>query len=539
MRDAPWVIQARPPRGAAGAIRRLRAADDVEPFLHDAAHYPNGRTPEVCFPESEADVAALLGEARHVLVVGAQSSLTGGATPFGETLVSTARMDGIVAWHADGVTVGPGMVLRVLEAELRRRDLYYPPMPTYDGATVGGTVATNAAGAATFKYGTTRAWIRGLTVVLADGTVLDLRRGEGTASPDGHFTIVGAGGVRRRVALPSYRTPDLPKVSAGYWARPGMDLLDLFVGSEGTLGIVTAVELRLLARRPAWLVGLVPLADEVAALRLVAALRGASGATWRTRDVRGLEVAAVEYLDRRCLELIREDGVAARLGVPLSADAGVAILFQVELAPGTSSDVAADEMARVADPAYDTPVGRLCRLLREHGVLDATLPALPDDVARRDALFALREAAPEAVNRRVAERQRTIDPTISKSGGDVIVPFERLGEALAAYRTALVRRGLDHAIWGHVSDGNVHPNVLPRSADEMRRAREAQLEIGQIAIDLGGAPMSEHGTGRNPVKQELLECMVGSDGLAAMRALKHALDPRDVLAPGVIFGPTA
>src|SRR5207253_2312316 len=101
------------------------------------------------------------------------------------------------------------------------------------------------------------------------------------------------------------------------------------------------------------------------------------------------------------------------------------------------------------------------------GLFDVTIPALPGDAARRHALFALREAVPDAVNRRIGEAQRTVDPTICKSGGDVIVPFARLREAFTRYRAALDRRDLDYAIWGHISDGNLHPNVIPRSGDEM------------------------------------------------------------------------
>jgi FAD/FMN-containing dehydrogenase len=245
----------------------------------------------------------------------------------------------------------------------------------------------------------------------------------------------------------------------------------------------------------------------------------------------------MEYLDARCLALLCEDDVPARLGVPLPDTAGAVVLFQAELPPGTSSDVAAAELARTSAAGDATRLTRLARLLDAHGVLATTIPALPDDGARRRALLALREAVPESVNRRIAALQRTVDPSISKSASDVIVPFGRLGEALAAYRAIYRRHRLDHAIWGHVSDGNLHPNVLPASAADMARARDAQLAVGQAAIDLGGCPMSEHGTGRNAVKQALLERLYGRAGVAAMRAVKATLDPRGVLAPGVLFAP--
>jgi D-lactate dehydrogenase (cytochrome) len=313
-----------------------------------------------------------------------------------------------------------------------------------------------------------------------------------------------------------------------------MDLVDLFIGSEGTLGIVTAIELRVMSRPAGWFVAFLPVADDASALRLTADLREESRATWAHRDDRGIDVAAIEYIDRRSLALLRDDGADARDGVPLPAGAGAALLVQAELGTATAGD-AYDELATYGDPADDSALGRLCRLLERHGALDAAIVALPGDEARRRALFALREAVPVAVNRRIAEAKRNVDPAISKSGGDVIVPFARLAEALSRYRAICETQGLDYAIWGHLSDGNLHPNVLPRTADEMRRAREAQLAIGAAAIELGGCPMSEHGTGRNAVKQELLERLYGAAGIAAMRAVKHALDPDDKLAPGVVF----
>ena len=138
---------------------------------------PGGTADGVAYPRSEADVAAILREQTRVLVVGAQSSLTGGATPTGGVVLSTSRLTALALSAPDRVTVGPGVTLAALDARLVERDAWYPPAPTYAGATVGGTVATNAAGAATFKYGPARPWVEALTIVLPGGEVLDLARG--------------------------------------------------------------------------------------------------------------------------------------------------------------------------------------------------------------------------------------------------------------------------------------------------------------------------------------------------------------------------
>jgi D-lactate dehydrogenase (cytochrome) len=532
---AAHVCHARPPAGRGADVRCVRDPDVLATLLEDAAHYPGGHAVEAWFPRDEAEVAAVVRGGGPILPIGAQSSLTGGATPLGDRLLALTRMRAIRARRADAIDVEPGVVLRDLLVELRTAGAFYPPSPTYDGATVGGTVGTNASGAATFKYGTTRDWVRALTIVLANGDVLDLHRGEVTASAAGHFEIVGTDGEVRRIAVPGYVMPQVPKLSAGYHAGPGMDLIDLFIGSEGTLGVVTSITLRILSPAPDSLVTLVALPDEAAALALAADLRAAAAQTWREHDPRGVDVAAIEYMDGRSLALLHEDGADGPAGVGFRRNAGAALLVQTELPAALTADRAAEELSRIDDATCDTAVVRLCRLLRRHGVLDDAVPALPGDALRRDGLFAIREAVPAGVNRRIGIAQRTIDPAIAKSAGDPIVPIAFLGDALARWRAVLERQRLEHAIWGHVADGNLHVNVLPKSRDDMARAELAQLEIGAIAIELGGSPMAEHGVGRNAVKQELLRRLYGDAGIAAMRAVKKTLDPGSVLAPGVLF----
>ena len=219
---------------------------DPGPFLEDAAHYPGGHAAGAVFPRSSAEAAEAVAAAATVLPVGAQSSLTGGATPQGELIVSTSRMQGIGSLGQGLVTVGAGVTVAAMQEHLTAAGAWFPPVPTYAGATAGGIVSTNAAGAATFKYGSTREWVQGLTVVLADGTILDLVRGRHRPD-DGRFSIATNSGVVT-VPVPRYAMPRVAKRSAGYHAEPGMDLVDLFIGAEGTLGIVTAACIKLFPR---------------------------------------------------------------------------------------------------------------------------------------------------------------------------------------------------------------------------------------------------------------------------------------------------
>jgi D-lactate dehydrogenase (cytochrome) len=173
----------RPPLGADTAPVVETAPEEISRWLEDAAHFPGGHAAGIVFPRSEKDVATMLRDHPTVLPIGAQSSLTGGATPAGELIVSFARMSHVLDMADDRVRTEPGVTLAALQDALDSHGLFYPPVPTFAGATIGGTIATNAAGAATFKYGSTRAWVEGLTVVLSCGEVLDLTRGQVFAHP--------------------------------------------------------------------------------------------------------------------------------------------------------------------------------------------------------------------------------------------------------------------------------------------------------------------------------------------------------------------
>ena len=530
-------ITTRPPLTKTSAPDISTAPDLLKAVSEDAAHYPYGHAVGVARPTTESDVSTLLIESQSVLPIGAQSSLTGGATPMGDIVMDMQRFDRILAINQDEVVVQPGVPLTILQATLERAGKYYPPVPTFHGAFAGGVVATNAAGAATFKYGTTRDWVRELTVVLANGQVLELNRGETIAHPDGYFEIISEGLVYH-ISTPSYTVPILEKCSAGYFSEPGMDLIDLFIGSEGTLGVITEITFAIIEPTPNLVLAWIPLPNEQAALELTWMLRQSAKNAWRDPRASALDVSAIEYLDARCLEILREDGTARRHEINLPHESQAALLVQIELS--TDSDInterAYDEISNaLGDDAPDTPLTRLCRLLSSTNLLELSEISLPSDRRRQTQLFSAREAVPEGVNRRIAEAKRAQCNSIEKMAADMIVPFERSSESLSVFKNAFEKRQLDYAIWGHISDGNVHPNVIPRSAEDVTRGKDAILECGREIIRLGGSPLAEHGVGRNPIKQELLRQFVGDNGIEQMKAIKSVLDPMGKLAPGVIF----
>ena len=490
----------------------------VSSFLSDAAHVAGGSAAGVAFPRNEAEVAALVKHAEHVLPIGAQSSLTGGATPRGEIVLSTRSLSSVGPVTVVGpvlsdgphrdhtIRVGAGVPLTTLQATLAASHLYYPPVPTFEGAFVGGVISTNAAGAATFKYGSTRPWVAGITVVLSNGDVLDISRGEVIASTEGVFEVELTSGHTISISVPRYRMPNVAKLSAGYYAAPEMDLIDLFIGSEGTLGIIVEATLRVIPR-PRRAVVLIPCEGDAQAVAVTGALRAES------------TVSAIEYMDARALRAVPNESFA-RAGVARPSGESVLLMAQIEVSSTDDEEV------------FD----RLEAIFESCGIENLAAIAIAESGDERGAhrLIELREAVPASVNALVAAAKHT-HPELEKTAGDMVVPFSRLAESIVLYRQAFESRGLDYAIWGHVSDGNLHPNLIPSTPDDMKRGREAIFEIARGVIGMDGAPLAEHGVGRSALKQRLLRELYGDEGIEEMRAVKRALDPEWKLAPGVLF----
>ena len=252
--------------------------------------------------------------------------------------------------------------------------------------------------------------------------------------------------------------------------------------------------------------------------------------TWKSQDPDGIDAAAIEHMDRRSLEILREDEADRRYQVRFPSSTELALLVQLELPPRTT---ASDAFDQIQSSAIDGPFARFSRLLNKHGLLDDTELALPGDRHRAEQLIAVREAVPAGVNRRVGRAQREIDSRIAKTAADMIVPFDRFGEMMQIYRDGFLARGLDFAVWGHISDGNVHPNVLPRStwtsnAGE-RRFWNSVATWKARRLPAGGAWRRAKSGQTSPAAR-----LYGDEGIAEMRAVKRALD-RWKFAPGVIF----
>ena len=506
-----------PVTAAPGCLRLAPPAADVADLLRDESRLAAAAVASVAEPGTVDELRQVLGwHARHrhaVTVSGARTGVTGGAVPDAAThLVSVARLRGVVGLDVDAdppcVRALAGTTLRDLQAHLavHAPGWTLPLDPTEAGASVGGMVATNAAGSRALRFGATRDWVVGLTVELASGRTLELRRGRDRAAGDA--ITLADGDDRRTTHLQAIPKPHT-KNSVGYGFVPDGDVLDLFVGSEGTLGVVSDVTFRLMPATGSRLAFLQFFATPAQAFAFVELLRTASM----------LETMAIEFLDARSQALAGETGKPEVLRVLAHAPAGSCSVF-AEVAyngKGELEEAIAEVLGLVTIAGGDDEAG---------------LAGLDDQVLRDIRVF--RHAVPERINATIAMR-REQHPTLHKLATDMAVEDEDLRWVFDLYETRLTEAGLDHAIFGHVGNNHFHVNILPKDEAELQRAKAIYAEFAAAIVARGGCVSAEHGIGR--IKKHFLPVQYGQETLDAMRAAKRWLDPEWRLNPGVLINP--
>lgn len=427
--------------------------------ITDVSGYP-GHADQVFSPQDEEELAAILVRAGQentpVTVLGALTGLTGGASPQGGWGISMSRFRRLDIFPGRA-RVGTGVLLKEVQAAAAQSGQFYAPDPTENTSSIGGNIAANASGSRSFRYGATRQHILAVRVVSMNGRIVEYRR----------------------VHAVDFDVPEIPlprstKHSAGYRLAPGMDFVDLFVGSEGTLGVVTEAELQLLPAPAEIMGGVVFFPSEEAALDAVDRWRPAPG------------LRMLEYLDEASLE-----------------------------------------MMEVRQPA--------AVMIEQEGEIDLELEgALESDswfatsAADRERFRRFRHGIGERANERIRRGG------FVKLGTDYAVPREKGREMLSIYRRTLNRDlKLPYVIYGHIGDAHVHINTFPSGNQEFERAKAVLTGLAWPVVEMGGTVGAEHGLGKR--KANLLSIQYGPEIIEAMRAVKRRLDPQWLLGQGTLL----
>jgi len=444
---------------------RVTTSEDVRESHATDWGTQDGTTPDaVVWPTATAEVAAVLSGATErgipVTPYAAGTSLEGNPVPAHAGIsMDLTRMDEVLAVRPEDhqLDVEPGVMGPAIEDAAGEHGLFFPPLPSSgDISTIGGMIANAASGMQTVKYGEVADWVLELEAVLADGSVI----------------TAGSRAV---------------KTSAGY------DLRDLFVGSEGTLAVVTRATLEL-AGRP----------DQIRGGRALFSTLGDATAAVTDAVQSGVDVAKIELIDAESARMSN-----AYTGADLPDDPMVFVEFHAD--HGIEAEI------DFCESIFDTQALERFEIAAEERM---------DDLwrARKDLAFAIRSFDPDLV---------PLHP------GDVAVPISEYGPLIHFAKERAAEEDLLVPCFGHAGDGNVHYSVLvdPDDPDEVERGEALYAEIVERAIDVGGTATGEHGIAQG--KREFLESEHGAATVETMRAIKRALDPTDTLNPGKIFPETA
>lgn len=449
------------------ALRDLLGAehvhtDDLARWSHDATD-AFALPAIVIEPANTDEVCAIvkLADSHHIPIVtrGAGSGLAGGAVSDGGIVLSLARLNRIIEIDAPAMTISAeaGVVTGELQAAVEAQGLFYPPDPaSLAWCSIGGNVAVNAGGPRALKYGMTRNYVLGMTVVLADGQILRL-------------------GAKAH------------KQASGY------ALMHLFIGAEGTLGIITEVTLRL-----------IPLPPTRATLTaLFHTLDAASNAVTAVLHS-GILPCTIELMDQPTLIAIEN-----MLHLDLPQNGGAMLLVEQD---GTLLEAVTADLAKVQT---------ICEAHGGSAVQIATDPAQRARLwqVRRNVYPALVASAPNIYTE------------------DIVVPRSLIPTLIAQVQQIGIANGVPIAVAGHAGDGNVHPSITFDAADPMQAAaaKRAEGDIVRAGLALGGMISGEHGVGL--LKREYMEAGVGALALDLMRTLKRTLDPHNILNPGKVLPP--
>jgi len=522
-----------------------RISESYADYLSDESRYGPPSADLLVFAHDEEQVAAVLTGAAEsgtsVTVSGARTGIVGGAVPTGGMLLSLAEMNRVLGVRRTGDRVAlvaePGLsiaeIAELLESGSKalaperfapgaaeevdaligeESGYFYPPDPTEDTAHLGATVATNASGARSFRYGATRRHVGGVRVCLPTGEIVSIERGRHRVEA-GRFDIESEAGTRT-VNVPDYPMP-ATKNAAGYFVLPEMDVVDLFIGSEGTLGVVTEIEALLTPSPEGVLSALAFFECDSDAVTFV---RHARGDFTDDPPPGAIAPMALEFFDSNAFDFLRarkaDEGAASTIP-ELPDDARAGVLFEQEYTEETLLDIY---------EAWETLLAAHCSSMERTwgGMEESDL----------EKLKALRHGIAEQVNNVIA-RAKAEHPEIHKIGTDIAVPPGSLEEMFAFYRGSLADTGLEYVAFGHIGDSHVHLNIMPKDPEQLARAEALALAFAERAVSLGGTVSAEHGIGK--LKHAFLRVMFGDEGLRKMAELKRTIDPRGILNRNVMF----
>src|SRR6056297_317125 len=510
--------------------------EDYVEYLRDESR-TIGKAESISFPKTGEEVIDIVKDMYSkevpITIQGARTGLAAGAVPRKGHVLNLSKLNNILGMRVDEednyyVTLQPGAILSQFKEKIKLRkfdtsnwsfeskkvfnnfckkeEMFFSPDPTETSATIGGMVSCNASGARSYMYGPTRKYIEKLKLVLSDGDTLTVERGKNFA--DGRKLVLKTDkGMNIEFVLPKYLMPN-SKNASGYYVEDNMDAIDLFIGADGTLGIITEIEVRLL-KLPEIIWGVSCFFEnEASAIGFVEEIR---------RNLK--DIASMEFFDKNALYILKK---------------------QKERNPGFERLPDVDEkMKSVVYLEIHTEEEKvaLSNLEKISKIMNSSKGKSKDTwVAKNDVglnrLIFFRHAVPESVNMLIDERKKE-NSKITKIGTDMSVQDEHLEEVIKMYKKDIIKENLESATWGHIGDNQLHVNILPRDNKDYDIGLKLYEKWAKKVTELGGAVSAEHGVGK--LKSKYLKVMYGQNHIDEMIDIKSTLDPKLLLSPGNLF----
>ena len=476
-----------------------------------------GKADFVTFPKSSNQIIEIIHFAQKnnqkIRIQGSLTGITAGAVPDGEIILNLSKMkntgsiillEKFIEKKTAYIESESGTTLAELKEKLKNTPYFLPLDPTETSASVGGIVSCNASGALTYKYGSARNWIKSILIALSSGDLLKLERGKNFAS-DRKLYLETLSGKKIEINLPCIKEVSV-KSSAGYSIHENMDIIDLFIGMEGTLGVIIKTEFYLM-QKPKICGITIFFKDSENPIDFVINLK----------KNHKMPIAAIEFFDENSLTLFRtmKDNRNIFPSIPTPSPDFKSAVY-VELHFNNNEDIEMDDFLAFLE---DFQIN-----------LDNTWCAF--EQKELDLAKSFRHAFPELVNMKIAEMKRK-NPEITKLGTDMSVPDQYLKDIFDLYKSDLEKSNLDYIIFGHIGNNHLHVNIIPKNQNDYIKGKEIYKKWAKFVVQIGGSVSAEHGIGK--LKRDFLKIMFSANEIESMKELKKTFDKLETFNKGNIF----
>lgn len=459
--------------------------DEIMSYLEDSSNFPKGHCEKVFIPENEKEIVEIVKmcnkEKMPLTVSGGGTGTVGGRVPVEGSVISVELLNKIIDINGNRAILESGVIVNNFLQEIDKIKKFYPPFPTERNAFIGGNASTNASGEYSFRFGATRRYVTKIRMVSGSGTIIEIPRGRYFADEKGIIKTDFA-----TIQIPSYTTPNI-KCSAGYYSAKGMDLIDLIIGSEGTLGVITQVEVALIDKLPDRFIMVFFLPSEERMFEFLS----------EVKEKFLSDMFTLEFFDDASLFFLRKD----------------------------FPEIPQDTCAFYIESTNTTDLmERWLEISEKYQAKDVWVGSEPKSYQR---LINFRHKLPENINAYFKKLK------ITKISLDIAVPEQNFRELVSFYRKFSKESGIHTVLFGHIGENHLHFNLFPVDEKQKSLARQIYLSCVEKALSLGGTIAAEHGIGK--IKYPYLRMMYSDKGIKDMIRIKKIFDPEGLMGRENLF----